>query len=385
MVCALPAHVLMSCGYWPVIGTSIVATNADGQQIVLAPKDEEELARLGWAEVHTYQPVALDKLQSVGEAATSPLRSMLQELGVAGARIGFERGPASEPASYAAMHLFGASMVSVIHGAVPHAELVPADDLLAALASRKTSQEVSRIRRSCRIAETAYQEGVSRLEPGRTEAEIAAAFRTPLSVFGTGFDGAVRADGFVWCMSGPNSAQAHGSYARSTQRPIGVGDLALLHCNSYADGYWTDVTRTYCVGDPDDKAVAIYEAVLAARNAALKIIAPGVQAREVDRAAREKMARRGFGSEFKHSTGHGIGFAAISPNARPRLHPESEEVLERGMVFNVEPAAYIDGFGGIRHCDVVAVTESGCEVLTSFQTTLHDLLITRDQLAEREA
>jgi Xaa-Pro aminopeptidase len=335
--------------------------------------------------VWTYEPGSLVKLQPAGEAATPVLRSVLQELGVAGARIGFERGPASEPASYVAMHLFGGSMVSVIHSAVPNAELVPADDVLAALATVKTEYEVSRIRRSCRIAENAYGKGMPELKPARTEVEVAAAFRDPLSTFGTGFEDATRADGEVFCMSGPNSAKAFGAYARSTQRRISGGDLVLVHCNSYADGYWTDITRTYCVGDPDDRSVAMYEAVLAARNAALKVIAPGVPAREVDRAAREKMTRRGFGNEFKHSTGHGVGFSAISANARPRLHPESEEVLEPGMVFNVEPAAYVDGFGGIRHCDMVAVTDTGYEILTPFQDTLHDLLITDEQLAERHA
>lgn len=385
IICALPARVLMSCGYWPVIGTSIVATNVDGRQIVLAPKDEEDLARSGWAEVWTYEPGSLEKLQAAGEAATGHLRAMLQELGVAGARIGFERGPASEPASYVGMHMFGGSLVSVIHAAVPNAELVPADDVLAALAAVKTGIEISRIRRSCRIAETAYAEGVKHLEPVRSELEIASAFRVPLSTFGTGFEDAIRADGTVSCMSGPNSAKAFGSHARSTQRRIGGGDLVLVHCNSNADGYWTDITRTYCVGDPDDKAVAMYEAVLAARNAALRVIGPGVPAREVDLAAREKLTRRGFGNDFKHSTGHGVGFSAISANARPRLHPKSEEVLEPGMVFNVEPAVYVEDFGGIRHCDMVAVSDTGYELLTPFQDTLHDLLITEEQLAERHA
>lgn len=386
VVCALPARVLMSCGYWPVIGTSIVVTSADGRQIVLAPQDEEDLARGGWAEVWTYEPGSLERLQSAGEAAVAPLRAILQELGVAGGRIGFERGPASEPASYVAMHLFGASILSTIHTAAPNAELVPADSLLAALAAVKTSDEVARIRRSCRIAEHAYREGVLKLDTSITETEVAAAFRFPLSTFGIGFENASRADGLVSCMSGPNSAEAFGAYARSRQRAIEEGDLVLIHCNSYADGYWTDITRTYCVGDADDRAIAIYEAVLAARNAALKVIGPGVPAREVDRAAREKMTRRGFGDAFKHSTGHGVGFAAISANARPRLHPESEEVLERGMVFNVEPAAYIEGFGGIRHCDMVAVSDSGCEVLTPFHSTLDDLLISNAQLErQREA
>jgi Xaa-Pro aminopeptidase len=87
------------------------------------------------------------------------------------------------------------------------------------------------------------------------------------------------------------------------------------------------------------------------------------------------IASRGFGALFRHSTGHGVGFAAIDAGAQPRLHPASPDVLLKGMVCNVEPAIYIDGYGGIRHCDVVAVTESGCAVLTPFHTELDDLVI----------
>lgn len=383
LVCALPAYVLMTTGYWPVIGTSISVFNADGRQLVIVPQDELDLAQGGWADIRTYRPGSLHKLQSVAEAVTEPLTDVFHELAVQHGRIGFEHGPASEPASYAAMHLFGASIMTLIQTAAPSMTLVPADDILAALAAYKTPDEIDKIRRPCRIAESAFKHGASLLSDNRKETEVAANFRAPLSVVGTGYDGAKRADGFVFCMSGPNSALAYGAYARSRNRVINRGDLALVHCNSFADGYWTDITRTYCVGQPHDRILSMYEAVFAARSAALSAIAPGVLARDVDHSARDKLTRRGFGDQFKHPTGHGVGFASISANARPRIHPESEEILEPGMVFNLEPAIYIEHFGGIRHCDVVTVTESGAEVLTPFQATVDDLLITDEMLSQR--
>lgn len=90
---------------------------------------------------------------------------------------------------------------------------------------------------------------------------------------------------------------------------------------------------------------------------------------------RGTMRARGFGDPFRHSTGHGVGFAAIDHNALPRIHPASRDQLETGMVFNLEPAAYVEGFGGVRHCDVVALTNSGPQVLTAFQTSLPDLVV----------
>jgi Xaa-Pro aminopeptidase len=94
---------------------------------------------------------------------------------------------------------------------------------------------------------------------------------------------------------------------------------------------------------------------------------------------------RGFGKEFRHPTGHGVGFGAIDAHALPRLHPKSPDVLEAGMVFNVEPAIYIEGYGGVRHCDLVALTEKGAEVLTPWQAGMESLLISHDDSARPAA
>jgi Xaa-Pro aminopeptidase/Xaa-Pro dipeptidase len=176
-------------------------------------------------------------------------------------------------------------------------------------------------------------------------------------------------------MSGPNAYHAFAAYQRSRGRRLQSGDLVLVHCNSYVGGYWTDVTRTYCLGRPTGRQRQMYDAVFAAREAALAAICPGARASDVDRAARDVMRRRGFGDAFKHPTGHGVGFAAIDHNAPPRLHPASADVLEPGMVFNVEPGIYIQGECGMRHCDMVAITPAGCELLTPFQGDVASLTV----------
>jgi Xaa-Pro aminopeptidase len=219
---------------------------------------------------------------------------------------------------------------------------------------------------SCKIAGAAFEQTAAAIIAGITEIEVANALRLSLSESGLQVTGVQRADGFEWCMSGANSALASGAYARSRARRIVKSDLALIHCNSYADGYWTDITRTFCAGEPDERQVKIFDAVAEARQAALDVITPGVRACAVDEAARDIMRQRGFGDAFKHSTGHGVGFHAISAGALPRLHPASTDTLEPGMVFNVEPAAYFPGYGGVRHCDMVAMNQSGYELLTPF-------------------
>jgi Xaa-Pro aminopeptidase/Xaa-Pro dipeptidase len=149
----------------------------------------------------------------------------------------------------------------------------------------------------------------------------------------------------------------------------------MVHCNSYLDGYWTDITRTYSLVKKGERRESMHDAVFAAREAALAAIRPGAKAAGVDKAARDVLRARGLGPQFKHSTGHGVGFSAIIALARPCLHPKSEDTLEVGMVFNVEPAVYVNGYGGARHCDMVAVTEAGVELLTPFQCRADELTI----------
>jgi Xaa-Pro aminopeptidase len=140
----------------------------------------------------------------------------------------------------------------------------------------------------------------------------------------------------------------------------------MIHANTVGDGFWTDITRTFVVGPASISQERMEYAITEARSAALKAIAPGVAARLVDSAARDVLVQHGFLSEFKHGVGHGVGFTAADPNALPRLHPKSPDVLQAGMTFNIEPSLYFDGVGGMRHCDVIACTDSGAEVLTQF-------------------
>lgn len=378
LVCSLPANILLLSGYWPVVGTALAVATADGQVAVLAPEDERVLAELGWAKtVRTYQPGALTHLTGgPAEAVREPLASLFRDLGVARGPVGYEDGDAYEPASYAAMYIYGAAMTAVLHVAMPNVALRPAGPALIPLRSRLTVDEVGQVRLACAIAGHAFVAGAQHLQPGRHEFAVASAFAAPLSAAGLVREDVERAGGYTYCMSGPNSALAGGAYARTRARELQGGDFVLVHCNSYVDGYWTDITRTYCLGEPDERQRAMYDAVFAARAAALATICPGVSAAAVDKAARDVLNARGFGKDFTHGIGHNVGFSAISMQFPPRLHPASPDHLAIGMTFNIEPAIYIKGYGGLRHCDVVTVTMEGAAVLTPFQLGLEDLVVT---------
>ncbi len=376
VICALPKNVLLLSGYWPVVGTGVAIASSDGRVSLLVPEDEEDLAKNGWAEeVHTFKPGSLEKLITAAEAIRAPLGELLKSFSTGNVHVAFEANETSEPASYAAMHLYRGQMQSLLHQLLPHAALQPGDTLLSELRATKTEFEIKRLRTACEIAGKAFQHGSEQIRIGHSEVQTAAGFRQPLSTSLAQFEELQRADGFAWCMSGSNSALAAGAYARSRARRIQTGDLVLVHMNSYADGYWTDVTRTYVMGKPDDRGHQMYDAISTARQAAVSAIRPGTKAADVDAAARDVLEKRGFGPQFKHSTGHGVGFSAIDANTKPRLHPKSHDTLEIGMVFNVEPAIYFEGYGGIRHCDMLTVTHSGAELLTPFQSCTDDLVL----------
>ncbi len=369
IICAFPSDVLLLTGYWPVIGASIAICFRDGPTKLLVPEDEREIAEAGFTNsIETFAADTLDDMRSITEAVKSPLTAALERSSLDHGSVGIESEGSSQAASYVATHLFGNNLADIVRAAVPHAKLVPSDAWIRKLKSVKSRREIEKIRRACGIARESFERGASQLRSGMNEPEAAELFRVPLQGTRAARRTFLRCDGFAFCMSGPNAAKASGAYARTRNRTLEQNDTVMIHCNSYVDGFWTDITRTYALHSPDKRQSEMRTAVLAGRNAALERIKPGARAADVDAASRSAITDFGLGEYLKHGTGHGVGFSPISAYSIPRLHMKSSDVLQEGMVFNVEPAVYIDGYGGIRHCDMVALTASGYELLTDFQT-----------------
>ncbi len=360
-----PQEVLLLTGYRPVMGASLALVTRDGEVCALIPEDELDLARAtSSANVTAYQPHSLDSLMKCSEALIEPLKRLTARLHLSGDQIGMYLCDSLQPAAYLATNHSRASIPGIFGMVLPVAAVVSADRMLDRLKSVKTATEMDHIRRASRLAASAFAEAEHAIAPGRREEEVTADIGAAFArIASEGFE---RGDGYFFCMSGPNSAKAAAAYARTRRRVIAESDLVMIHANTVGDGYWTDITRTFVAGDPSGEQQRMREAIAEARTAALAAIAPGVSAKLVDKAARDVLKENGFGAEFKHATGHGVGFAAANPDALPRIHPLSPDVLAAGMTFNIEPAIYIEGAGGMRHCDVVACTESGAEVLTDF-------------------
>jgi Xaa-Pro aminopeptidase len=227
----------------------------------------------------------------------------------------------------------------------------------------KDAREVDILRR----ATTSLNEMASRLPAivtrGKTEREIAA-----------GIDSALLEAGFerpafaTIVASGPNSALPH---ARPSMRRLENGDLVVLDFGGVLDGYCVDLTRMAAVGSPTASAMALYEGVREANVSAVRAVRPGIPASDIDRAARAVLEAKNLGEAFRHATGHGLGLEVHEAPRLARPDAEPQERLEAGMVFAIEPGAYVEGIGGVRLEDDVLVTPEGCEVLTKVP---HDLL-----------
>jgi Xaa-Pro aminopeptidase len=244
--------------------------------------------------------------------------------------------------------------------------LEPTDRQVERLRILKDEAEIMIMREAARRLSSVARAVWSAVTAGRTEREVAADIDAAL--LRGGFD---RPAFETIVASGPNSALPH---ARPTARRLERGEAVLLDFGGVYDGYSVDLTRTGVLGRPSGELRRLHEAVAASQAAAVEAVRPGVAASAVDAAAREALAARGFGREtFGHGTGHGLG---LEVHEEPRIAPRgsgerTEAPLEAGMIFTVEPGAYVPGLGGVRIEDDVLVTPGGVELLTSAPRALH--------------
>jgi Xaa-Pro aminopeptidase len=239
------------------------------------------------------------------------------------------------------------------------AELVPCDHLVEDLRAVKDADEADLIRRGAQLCDAIYawlaEDGLA----GREEREVAWAIEQKareLGAEGVSFPSIVA--------SGPNGALPH---AEPGPVEIERSTLVVLDLGTLVGGYCSDCTRTFATGPSDPQMMDVYETVLAAQEAALALVRPGQDCREVHETARRVISEAGYGEYFNHGTGHGVG---IEMHEEPRFRNGFGGQLEAGNVVTVEPGVYLPGRFGVRIEDLVLVTDAGCEVLTQFPKSL---------------
>lgn len=253
-----------------------------------------------------------------------------------------------------AQHLFG------LQSTDDHIRMRSATDIMAGLRVCKSATEIELLREAAAAIDQVHASVGEWLRVGRTEREVAADVAD-----------AIRAAGhatveFTIIGSGPNGASPHHSFS---DRAIERGDLVVVDIGgTMPSGYCSDSTRTFAVGaEPDAAQQEIYEVISLAHQAAISVVRPGVTAEDVDATARSVIEEAGWGPEFLHRTGHGIG---MEVHEHPYLVAGNAQELRPGMTFSVEPGIYLSGQYGARLEDIVAVTDGGADVLTAADRSL---------------
>jgi Xaa-Pro aminopeptidase len=242
------------------------------------------------------------------------------------------------------------------------AELVGASGVVENLREVKEAHEVEAMRAAARIADQAYEELAERGTAGRSEKELAAALEVRMRELGAedrSFPAIVA--------SGANGALPH---AVPRDVPVERDTFMIVDMGCVVDGYCSDCTRTFATGSVSDATMEVYELVARAQLAGLEAVRAGADCRAVDSTARDIIGEAGHAEHFGHGLGHGVG---LEIHEGPRLAQTANGTLRAGNTVSVEPGVYLPGEIGVRIEDLVAVTESGCDILTGFPKSLVSL------------
>jgi Xaa-Pro dipeptidase len=278
----------------------------------------------------------------------SVFRKAITSLKLEGKRIGVEPGQ---------MRLLEYNYVK---SAAEHADFADASGLVSSLRVRKDAGEVISMCKAVKVAQSALEATIALIKVGMTEKELASELVIQLLQHGSQSEMP-----FAPIVSGgPNSANPH---ATPSDRKIQAGDLLVVDWGAGVDGYVSDLTRTFAVGDLKAEYHQIHRIVQEANAAGRAAGKPGVPCANVDIAARTVIEKAGFGKYFTHRTGHGIGMEA---HEEPYLRGDNLRLLEAGMAYTVEPGIYLPECNGVRIEDNMIITETGAECLSDMPREL---------------
>lgn len=253
--------------------------------------------------------------------------------------------------------------MSLLESTSSGTKYISGEDVIGELRMLKDEIEIANMRAAVAVAQDTLKDIIPAIRTGLSERALAAEITA--SLFRAGSDSSLPFAPLV--ASGPNSANPH---AFPGQRRLEKGDMLILDWGASAGGYFSDLTRTFAIGEPEDEMKRIAHIVLEANLAARQVAGPGVPAQAVDRAAREVIKSAGYGEYFIHRTGHGLG---LEGHEAPYIREGNTLELVPGMTFTIEPGIYLPGRGGVRIEDDVVVTADGIESFSDLPRELKPL------------
>ncbi len=272
-------------------------------------------------------------------------RAAARSLGLDGKRIGME------PRQMRLLEF------QYIRAGTPEADFPDASDVVSRLRVRKDAEEVTAMRKAVQIAQAALEATIPLIKIGMTEMDVAG--ELVIQLLRHGSQSAMPFSPIV--SGGPNSANPHAS---PSDRKLQPGDLLVVDWGAAVNGYVSDLTRTFAIGDVEAEFHKIHKIVQEANAAGRAAARPGVPCADVDIAARTVIEKAGYGQYFTHRTGHGIG---IEGHEDPYMRGDNMQLLEPGMAFTVEPGIYLPGRNGVRIEDNVVISEDGLDCLSDMR------------------
>ena len=233
-------------------------------------------------------------------------------------------------------------------------KLVPLKKSLTEIRSIKSKEEISKIQRAAEITDKAYDHIINNIRPGLREIDIALDLEYFMKTMG-----ASKVSFDIIVASGYRSALPHGV---ASEKPLEKGDMVTIDFGCVYQGYCSDMTRSFVLGQATEKQKEVYYTVLEAQETALTAVKPGKTGKELDEIARKIITDKGFGEYFGHGLGHGVG---LEVHELPHVNHLGEKAMQPGMVITIEPGVYIPEFGGVRIEDLLTVTEDGYKLLSN--------------------
>jgi Xaa-Pro aminopeptidase len=354
LVVRAPDNVLYLTGFWGMKGYDVCVFPRDGEPVLVCLEaSEEDARRTAWTS---------DVRLFAGYDPSDPRPPLLRALDVAKAAaaehgaIGLELSLGTQ----ASDRMVGEPTTFTSGWFGAFGEAVDATPLLAEARAVKTEQEIERMRLANDIAAAAMEHCKLVVEPGMTEAQIAAEWEGFVHGEGTGWEGKVDlALPFSLVWSGPGIR----TFTATSSRPVVEGEPTLFEIWVCADGYWCDHTKNLVVGELTSRYRELEAGLMAVYDAAVAFCRPGASLAELDRTVREGIAALGFAGQPSHPIAHGVGARAHEP---PYAHQAGGGEVVEGMVLAIEPGCYIEGGGGLRVEDNFLVTAGGAEKLSPF-------------------
>lgn len=229
-------------------------------------------------------------------------------------------------------------------------KFVPTTNFVESMRLIKSEEEINKIKEAVAITDKAFEYICNNIKPGMTEREADIMVSNQQLVYG--------ADSLSFktiLVSGENTAKPHG---QATDKIINEGDIVTLDFGCYKNGYVSDMTRTFFVGEPkSEELVKMHNLVLKAHEEQIAVAKAGMSSKELDKVARDIFEEAGYGDKFIHGTGHGIG---LEIHEDPYVNNTSDLILEENMLITIEPGIYVEGIGGIRIEEDIVLTKDGC-------------------------